>query len=161
MTIIGAIMAYTFGSGIKFAAPIWALAALGMTSAADAASGMNVDVTLSGLRNAKGVVLVCLATNPKSFPDCSKDPGAQKKSVPAQNGSSVRFTGVTPGSYAIAVIHDENNNGKMDMSLFLPKEGWGLSRNPKTRMGKPKFANSAFLVTDKNLSFSVTMEYMF
>jgi uncharacterized protein (DUF2141 family) len=135
-------------------------AALGMTSAADAASGANVEVTLSGLRNAKGVVLVCLAINPKSFPDCSKDPRAQKKSVPAQNGSSVHFTGVTPGTYAIALIHDENNNAKMDMSLFLPKEGWGLSRNPKTRMGKPKFANSAFLMTDKNLSFSVKMKYM-
>jgi uncharacterized protein (DUF2141 family) len=132
-----------------------------MISPADAATSMNVDVTLSGLRNVKGRVLVCLATNPKSFPDCSKDPGAQKKSVPATNGSAVRFTGVTPGSYAIVVIHDENNNEKMDMSLFLPKEGWGLSRNPKNRMGKPKFANSAFLVADKNLSFSITMKYMF
>jgi uncharacterized protein (DUF2141 family) len=131
-----------------------------MTSAADAASGMNVEVTLSGLRNAKGAVLVCLATNPKSFPDCSKDPRAQKKSMNAANGELVRFTGVAPGTYAIAVIHDENSNAKMDMSFFLPKEGWGLSRNPKTRMGKPKFANSAFLMADKNLSFSVTMKYM-
>ncbi len=157
-------MAYTFGSGIKFAAPIlaWVMvgAALSMTSAADAASGVNVDITLSGLRNAKGQVLVCLATNPKSFPDCSKDPGAKKKSVAAINGSTVHFTGVMPGTYAIAIVHDENGNHKMDLSLFLPKEGWGLSRNPKTRMGKPKFSNSAFLVGDAHLTFPITVKYM-
>jgi uncharacterized protein (DUF2141 family) len=127
---------------------------------AKAASGVNIDVTLSGLRNAKGQVLVCLATKPKSFPDCSKDPGAQKKSVAATNGSTVRFTGVMPGTYAIAIVHDENANDKMDLSLFLPKEGWGLSRNPKTRMGKPKFANSAFLVSDAYLVFPITVKYM-
>jgi uncharacterized protein (DUF2141 family) len=48
----------------------------------------------------------------------------------------------------------------MDLTLFLPKEGWGLSRNPKTRMGKPKFANSAFVVGDQDLSFPVTVKYM-
>jgi uncharacterized protein (DUF2141 family) len=137
-----------------------ALAAFGTASIADAASGVNVDVTLSGLRNNKGSVLVCLATNPKSFPDCSKDPGAQKKSVPAANGASVRFTGVAPGTYAIAVVHDENNNTKMDLTLFLPKEGWGLSRNPKMRMGKPKFSSSAFLVSAVDLSFPVAMKYI-
>ncbi len=137
-----------------------ALATLIAPVASDAASGVTIDVTLSGLRNAKGQVLVCLATNPKSFPDCSKDPGAQKKSVPATNGSTVRFTGVGPGTYAIAIVHDENANNKMDLSLFLPKEGWGLSRNPKTRMGKPKFSSSAFLVGDAYLLFPITVKYM-
>ena len=69
-------MGSTFGFGTKFAAPILALAILGTANVADeadAASGVAVDITLSGLRNAKGQVLVCLATKPKSFPDCSKD----------------------------------------------------------------------------------------
>jgi uncharacterized protein (DUF2141 family) len=136
------------------------LGALIASVTSDAASGVTVDITLSGLRNAKGQVLVCLATNPKSFPDCSKDTGAQKKSVSATNGSTVRFTGVAPGTYAIAIVHDENANNKMDLSLFLPKEGWGLSRNPKTRMGKPKFANSAFLVGDDYLLFPISVKYM-
>jgi uncharacterized protein (DUF2141 family) len=136
------------------------LAALLIASSADAASGVNIEVSFSGLRNAKGQLLVCLATNPKSFPDCSKDPGAQKKSISAANGASVRFSNVSPGTYAIAVVHDENNNTKMDLALFLPKEGWGLSRNPKTRMGKPKFANSAFVVGDQDLRFPVTVKYM-
>lgn len=156
-------MGYTSGFGTKFAAPILALAILGTVNVADeadAASGVAVDITLSGLRNAKGQVLVCLATKPKSFPDCSKDSGAQKKSVPAVNGSVVRFSGVKPGTYAIAIVHDENANEKMDLSLFLPKEGWGLSRNPKTRMGKPKFESSAFLVGDAYLVFPITVKYI-
>jgi uncharacterized protein (DUF2141 family) len=140
--------------------PILALAALTASSATSAASGINIDVQFSGLRNAKGQIIVCLATNPKTFPDCSKDPNAQKKAIVAENGASVRFTNVMPGTYAIAVVHDENKNAKMDLTLFLPKEGWGLSRNPKMRMGKPKFSSSAFIVGDVDLSFPVKMKYI-
>lgn len=153
-------MGSTSGFGTAFAAPILVLASLIGQSAVNANTGVNVDVTLSGLRNAKGQVLVCLATNPKSFPDCSKDPGAQKKAVAATNGSTVRFTGVAPGTYAIAIVHDENANDKMDLSLFLPKEGWGLSRNPKTRMGKPKFSSSAFVVGSAYLVFPIKVKYI-
>jgi uncharacterized protein (DUF2141 family) len=141
-------------------APILALAVLATSTGTSAASGINIDVNFSGLRNAKGQIIVCLATNPKTFPDCGKDPNAQKKAIPAGNGTSVRFSNVMPGTYAIAVVHDENKNAKMDLTLFLPKEGWGLSRNPKMRMGKPKFSSSAFLVTDADLAFSVVMKYM-
>jgi uncharacterized protein (DUF2141 family) len=137
-----------------------ALAALTASSATSAASGINIDVQFSGLRNAKGQIIVCLATNPKTFPDCSTDPNAQKKAIPAANGGSVRFSNVAPGTYAIAVVHDENKNAKMDLRLFLPKEGWGLSRNPKMRMGKPKFSSSAFVVGDVDLAFPITMKYI-
>ncbi len=137
-----------------------ALAALATSTGTSAASGINIDVQFSGLRNAKGQIIICLATNPKTFPDCAKDPNAQKKAVPAANGASVRFTNVMPGTYAIAVVHDENKNAKMDLTLFLPKEGWGLSRNPKMRMGKPKFSSSAFVVAGDDLSFPVTMKYI-
>jgi uncharacterized protein (DUF2141 family) len=34
---------------------------------------------------------------------------------------------IKPGKYAIAVIHDENCNGKLDTNMFgIPKEGYGF-----------------------------------
>ena len=42
-----------------------------------------VEVSVTGLRSTKGQLLVCLTTNPKAFPDCSKDPAARTAMVPA------------------------------------------------------------------------------
>jgi uncharacterized protein (DUF2141 family) len=35
--------------------------------------------------------------------------------------ASFEFSDIKPGKYAIAVIHDENCNGKLDTNMFEPK----------------------------------------
>jgi uncharacterized protein (DUF2141 family) len=41
--------------------------------------------------------------------------------------ASFEFSDIKPGKYAIAVIHDENCNGKLDTNMFgIPKEGYGF-----------------------------------
>jgi uncharacterized protein (DUF2141 family) len=52
------------------------------------------------------------------------------------------------GTYAINVIHDKNNNNKLDTNLFgIPKEGWGCSNDARGIMGAPKFKDKLFSVT--------------
>ncbi len=105
-------------------------------------------------------MLVCLTANPKAFPDCSKDPKALNAKVVASGGGTVRFDGVAPGSYAISMIHDENGNGKMDMRVFLPKEGFGFSRNPAITFGPPKFGAASFTISEGVNRQSVKLKYM-
>lgn len=75
--------------------------------------------------------------------------------------SAAHFTIAAPanGTYAIALVHDENGNNKMDMALFLPKEGFGFSRNPAIGMGAPKFASASFAVSGETAQ-SIKMKYM-
>jgi uncharacterized protein (DUF2141 family) len=120
----------------------------------------SIDLAITGLRSEKGNVLVCLSTNPKYFPDCGKDATARKLKVAAARAGNIQIDGVKPGTYAVALIHDENANGKMDMRLFLPREGFGFSRNPKIRMGPPKFESSQFTVGDKDAHYAVRMNYI-
>jgi uncharacterized protein (DUF2141 family) len=41
-----------------------------------------------------------------------------------------RFDHVAPGEYAVAILHDENENGRMDTNfLGVPSEGWGASND--------------------------------
>ncbi len=120
----------------------------------------SVTVNISGLRNLKGQILICLSSNEKEFPDCRKDETAQKKNIPAAHNSQVVFENVAPGDYALALVHDKNSNGKMDLALFLPKEGFGMSNNPKVRMGKPKFKNSKFTVGNDNIVKDIKMKYI-
>jgi uncharacterized protein (DUF2141 family) len=158
-------MAYTSVFATRFAAPIWvsvigALAALATTGAALAAADTSLGVSVTGLRNKKGNVLVCLTANSKAFPDCSKDPNAQKRTVKATAAGSISFGEVAPGTYALSLIHDENANGKLDTSLAIPNEGFGFSRNPKITFGPPKFKSAAFTLNGAG-SQSVKMKYMF
>ena len=63
------------------------------------------------------------------------------------------------GTYAIAVVHDENSNNKMDMALFMPKEGFGFSRNPTITVGPPSFKSASFVVAG-DVRQSIRMKYM-
>lgn len=50
------------------------------------------------------------------------------------------------GTYAVAAYHDKDADRKLKrQSNFLPGEPFGLSNNPKSVMGFPKFSDSAFM----------------
>lgn len=119
-----------------------------------------LDVSVYGLRSMKGNVLVCVTANPKFFPDCSKDPKGMRAKVAAHDAEHVSFDDVGQGMYAVALLHDENANSKMDMAVFLPKEGFGFSRNPAVVTGPPKFKSAAFAVDTAEVSQRVKMKYM-
>lgn len=49
-----------------------------------------------------------------------------------------------PGTYGVAVYHDANGNGKLDLGMFGPSEDYGFSRNPRILFSKPSFASVRF-----------------
>ena len=115
----------------------------------------------SGMRSARGQVLACLTTRAKGFPDCRRDPAARKLAVSASGAVTVSFAALPPGRYAVALLHDENGNGKADMALMIPREGFGFSRNAAVRMGPPRFATAAFDVGGDTVIMPVRMRYIF
>ncbi len=133
---------------------------LGLLTGAALPENATLDVSIGGLRSTKGNVLICLTTRAKHFPNCAKDPTAYRRTVSAAQASHVSFSQVAPGSYAIALIHDENANGKLDTSLIIPKEGFGFSRNPAIAFGPPKFGAARFTVASGESVQAVKMKYM-
>nr|WP_246438888.1 DUF2141 domain-containing protein [Novosphingobium piscinae] len=117
---------------------------------------------VSGLRNGRGLVRACLTTNVALFPNCKDDPQAHKLEVPAAPGQVLLdFGKVPPGTYAFALIHDENANGRIDTALMVPREGFGFSRDAKVRFGPPRFSAAAFAVTDGPVRQTVRVRYIF
>ena len=107
-----------------------------------------LQVDIAQLRSAKGMIRICLTADPANFPNCVDDRDAVTRSVPADQ-HSIRFTALPRGDYAVAVIHDENDNKKLDTFAGIPKKGFGFSRNPAIRFGPPRFAAARFtLATD-------------
>ena len=111
--------------------PFRALALAALAPALIGAGGADGDVTVTvtKLRSAKGQILACLTSDPHAFPDCQRDSAARALILPAREGMVLNFGRVPEGRYAIALIHDENGNGKLDKHLVIPREGFGFSRN--------------------------------
>lgn len=139
---------------------ILAAGALALGGAAPPPDG-DVTVTVTGLRSAKGVVRACMTTDSTRFPKCAGDPHSHRIVVPAATSLRLTFKGVTPGRYAIALLHDENNNGKADRALgMMPKEGFGFSRDAPVRMAPPKYADAVFSLDGKDAAMTIKMRYM-
>lgn len=146
-------LAFRLGvAGLVIAAPL--LAAAGADETA-----VQIDVT--GLRSAKGVVRACMTSNPDHFLDCRGKADSVTVVVAAAEEVHLDFGRVAPGRYAIALLHDENNNGKADRALMMmPKEGFGFSRDAPVRFGPPSFKQAAFDVGAAPVHQTIRMRYM-
>jgi uncharacterized protein (DUF2141 family) len=118
-----------------------------------------LSVDIANLRSHKGMVRVCLTADPANFPACIDDADAVTRSIPA-SADSLRFDGLARGDYAIAVIHDENGNKKLDTFAGIPREGFGFSRNPPITFGPPRFAAARFTLTSDADKQQVRMRYL-
>ena len=77
------------------------------------------------------------------------------------NGSStITFHGITSGKYAVNILHDENNNGKIDKGFLLPKEGIGFSNFQTIGLSnRPSFLKASFDFNSDKI-IKVTIVYM-
>ena len=104
----------------------------------------DLTIEISGLRDAKGVVRLCLTANPHDFPDC-KGHDAVSATVNASR-TSIRYTfrAIPVGTYAIGAFHDANKNDKLDTMIGIPREGFAFSRNPAIKPRAPYFNEASF-----------------
>jgi uncharacterized protein (DUF2141 family) len=117
-----------------------------------------IDVTISGLRNDRGVVRLALCPAGARFPDCGAAGIIQAVAI-RHRTATARFTDIAPGTYAMAAFHDENGNGKLDTFLGIPREGFGFSQNPPLRPRAPTFAECSFAAAGTS-SIAITMRYL-
>ena len=105
-------------------------------------------VTISGVTSEKGEIGCALFRGAPGFPmDTAK---ATSVWVKAKKGTvECRFTGLGPGSHALAVSHDLNANRQTDTNFVgMPKEDWGVSNNVQPRLRAPRFDEARFEVRD-------------
>ncbi|TAD73174.1 MAG: DUF2141 domain-containing protein [Sphingomonadales bacterium] len=144
---------------IRRGLPLLAGLIAAVAGAAPAQAG-EVVIAVTDLRSAKGVIRACMTTRADVFPKCIKDPAAHRTVVSAGGKVEIRFTGVKPGQYAIALLHDENDNGKADRAMgMMPKEGYGFSRDAPVKMAPPKFKDAVFQIGEGSQRVTIKMRY--
>ncbi len=108
----------------------------------------SLTVKVKHLRNAKGVVQFAIYNKEGSIPD-EKYKRYYLKNTASISGDSSSFTfkNLPEGTYAINILHDENENGKIDKGFILPKEGIGFSNYESIGMkNRPKFSKASFIL---------------
>ncbi len=74
--------------------------------------------------------------------------------------ASCHFVDVPPGTYALAVIHDENMNGKLDTNwMGVPQEGYGFSNKAEAGLSAPSFEAAEFSYQGQDLSMTISLDY--
>lgn len=79
--------------------------------------------------------------------------------VPIIGGeASASFEQLVPGTYAVTVYHDENDNQKFDKNwLSMPREAWGVSNNARPRLRAPRFDEASFELTASAQSIDISI----
>lgn len=117
-------------------------------------------VQINGVKGSKGFVLVALYNQSKGFPEDKKKVFRKAKATIKNGSATVEFTNLPYGDYAVAAMHDENNNQEMDKNfLGVPEEGYCFSNNIKPKLSAPSFKDCKFQLNAQSKTISVNMIY--
>lgn len=103
-----------------------------------------LSVQVNNVPSGHGSVKVAVYDSDDSF--LSFDQVLRSDSVNADTGSVVLHISDLPaGEYALAIFHDENDNGKLDTNwLGIPREKVAFSKAKMKTFGPPKFKECSF-----------------
>jgi uncharacterized protein (DUF2141 family) len=118
---------------------------------AQSSSCPGIHVKVMDIRNRTGTVDCALFDSPIGFP-IEVLHSATNITVIRVRKTQARcdFEDIPPGTYALAVIHDENMNGKLDTNfLGMPKEGYGFSNGQRACLVHLRFLPPVSSMTGK------------
>ena len=104
-----------------------------------------VRVVVSNLSPVTGRVEVSLFDSADSF---MVEPYLQQSGTAGEDGSfETEFVSLPDGEYAVVVVHDANDNGKLDSGfLGFGGESYGYSNNASSWFGRPDFKDAKIMV---------------
>jgi uncharacterized protein (DUF2141 family) len=111
-------------------------------------STAEIIIFVSDVPSDNGTVACAVFSTHKGFPlDTSEAILHSKKA--RQGVAECRFESLPSGTYAAAVFHDKNDNGRIDLNFFgIPTEAWGVSNNARPQRRAPRFDEASFQLID-------------
>jgi uncharacterized protein (DUF2141 family) len=141
-----------------FATALWPQSATLPTTSHSPQNAVTVELEVRGFTNTTGQVMVAMYSSELDY--------SEKKAFRFARGavsggqSRFRFDDLKPGWYAIAVFHDQNEDEKLNTTIFgIPKEGFGFSLNPKIGFSKPQW-DEVCLNVETNLEATIVLNYL-
>ncbi|MBD3374492.1 DUF2141 domain-containing protein [candidate division KSB1 bacterium] len=120
----------------------------------------SLELRIENIKNAQGVVRISVFRSQEGFPE-EFEKADQWISLPAQQDSLFfTFDSLALGEIAFSVLHDENNNKKLDKNfLGLPREGVGVSNNALRTLGPPRYEQCKFVLDMNTDQVDIKIHY--
>jgi uncharacterized protein (DUF2141 family) len=120
-----------------------------------------IHVKILHIKNSSGTVACALFEAPEGFPHDFLRMATNVMIIKVRKDQArCDFEDIPPGTYAMAVIHDENMNGKLDTNwLGIPAEGYGFSNDAQGLLGAPPFSKASFPYNGQNIELTMTLHY--
>ncbi len=114
--------------------------------------GVSITLTIENVLSNEGTIIGGLHSEGTFM----KGSGVQNEAINASKGEvTLTFTDVTPGTYALMILHDSNNNNRMDYEANgMPKERYTTSGDMGL-YGPPTFNAAKFEVTAEDMEFRI------
>ena len=91
-------------------------------------------VHISNIESTKGTIRIAVFDKAEGFMEKGQELLGKEVSLKNKKECVVQFEELPFGTYALAVFHDVNNNGKLNKSILgIPTEPYAFSNNVKSR----------------------------
>jgi len=119
-----------------------------------------LEIRFTDIRTEEGAMAVGINTSPEGWPKKAQIQLQLPKENMKDSVFIVRIPDLPFGTLAISVLDDVNDNVKMDMTLGIPKEGYGFSNDAPTRfLSAPKYESCTFEFTESMQQISIKLTY--
>ena len=120
-----------------------------------------IHVEILEIRNSTGTVACALFEAPEGFPTKYLHSATNIMMIKVRDRQArCDFLDIPPGTYALAVIHDENMDGKLGTnSVGIPTEGYGFSNDASALMGAPSFGAASFAYNGRTHELTIRLNY--
>lgn len=118
--------------------------------------GADVRATIENVPSGEGVVILLVCSEAAY----QKTKCEHRRELAARQGRMDIFVAdVAPGAWGVFVLHDANQNSKLDFKWWgPPREAYGNSNNPPVRMGPARWRDIVFPLTDAGVDLSITLK---
>jgi uncharacterized protein (DUF2141 family) len=112
-------------------------------------------ISVTGLKNTDGTLNAALYDSPETW---LGETGITRVAAIDSSSVTVHFDSLPCRSYAAAVYHDANGNGKLDRNLIgIPIEDYGFSNNPKAVFGPASWEDARFDVVEPQIQLVIRL----
>jgi uncharacterized protein (DUF2141 family) len=114
-------------------------------------------VSIKNLSPPTGTVEVTLFNSAETF---MKEPYRQQSGKSNEKGEFItEFTDLTSGEYAVVVVHDANDNGKLDTGfLGFGGESYRFSNNASSWFGRPDYEDAVIVTAPEGNLVEIDFE---
>jgi len=106
------------------------------------AEDFSIDLAFRAMITREGEIRIGVFTKEDRMP---RPPTARASALANAGTLNLRMADIAPGTYALALYHDVNDDGKVDTNFDgVPLEPWGMSNNPRVVGRSPTWSEAQF-----------------